>query len=278
MMAESMPEFLASRARLVSAVLARLAPAASQPPEAVHRAMRYTLLAPSKRVRASLALLSADLCGGEQLAMPAAAAIEIVHASSLILDDLPAMDDAAFRRGRPANHQEFGEGMAILASVGLLNLAFETLAGAYDPPLAQRLVLLFTRTIGSEGLIGGQADDLQARDRQLPLTRLEHIHRRKTAVLFSAAARAGAAAAGADDELTTMVATYAERVGLAFQIIDDLLDADAEESAFRTAEERADGRQRAVELRDEALRTIVPLGDRGGRLRELAAFVIDRTG
>ena len=278
MMAESMPEFLASRAQLVGAVLARLAPAASQPPEAVHRAMRYTLLAPSKRVRASLTLLSADLCGAEQLAMPAAAAIEMVHASSLILDDLPAMDNAPYRRGRPANHQEFGEGMAILASVGLLNLAFETLAGAYDPPLAQRLVLLFAGTIGSEGLIGGQADDLQARDRQLPLARLEHVHRRKTAVLFSAAARAGAAVAGASDELTTMAAAYAERVGLAFQIIDDLLDADAEESPFRTAEGRADGRRRALELRDEALRTIQPLGDRAARLQELAAFVVDRTG
>jgi len=277
-MAESMPEFLASRAEQVGDVLARLAPAASQSPEAVHRAMRYTLLAPSKRVRASLTLLSAELCGAEPLAMPAAAAIEMVHASSLILDDLPAMDNTPVRRGRPANHQEFGEGMAILASVGLLNLAFETLAAAYDPRLAQRLVLLLAGTIGPEGLIGGQADDLQARDRHLPLARLEHIHRRKTAVLFGAAARAGAAVGGASDELTTMVATYAERVGLAFQIIDDLLDVDTEESPFRTVQDREDGRRRALELRDEALRAIRPLQDRGARLQELAAFVVDRTG
>lgn len=275
-MTDAVPEFLASRARLVSDTLVRLAPLATRPPEAVHRAMRYTLLAPSKRIRAAITLLCADLCGAEQMAMPAAAAIEIVHAASLILDDLPAMDDAAFRRGRPANHREFGEGMAILASVGLLNLAFDTIATAYDPPLAQRLTLLFARTIGSDGLIGGQADDLLARDRRLPLPRLEHIHRRKTAVLFSAAARAGSAAAGADDDLTALVTSYAEPLGLAFQIIDDLLDADAEDTPFQTADERAEARQRADELRDQAVQAIGPLGERAAHFRELAAFVVSR--
>ncbi len=276
-MADAVPEFLSHRARLVDDALARLAPPATRPPEAVHRAMRYTLLAPSKRIRAAITLIAADLCGAEQMAMPAAAAIEIVHASSLILDDLPAMDDAALRRGRPANHREFGEGMAILASVGLLNLAFETIAGAYDPPLAQRLALLFARTIGSDGLIAGQADDLLARDRQLPLTRLEHIHRRKTAVLFGAAARAGAAAAGADDDFTEIVASYAERVGLGFQIVDDLLDADTEVSPFQTVEDRTEARQRAEELRNQAIRALAPLGDRAAHLRELAAFAVNRS-
>jgi geranylgeranyl pyrophosphate synthase len=275
-MTDSAPDFLVSRARLVSDALSRLAPPATRPPEAVHRAMRYTLLAPSKRVRAVLTLLSADVCGAEAMAMPAAAAIEIVHASSLILDDLPAMDDAGFRRGIPANHREFGEGMAILAAVGLLNLAFDTIAGAYDPALAQRLTLLFARTIGSDGLIAGQADDLLARDRQLPLARLEHIHRRKTAVLFVAAARAGAAAAGADDELTALLAAYAERVGLAFQIIDDLLVADGEASPFETSADRAEARQRAEDLRRQALRAIEPLGGRAAPFRDLAAFIIDR--
>ena len=276
-MTDRAPEFLASRARLVDDVLVRLAPPAARPPEAVHRAMRYTLLAPSKRARAALTLLSADLCGAEQMAMPAAAAIEMVHASSLILDDLPAMDDATHRRGRLASHREFGEGMAILASVGLLNLAFGTIAGAYDPPLAQRLTLLLARAIGSEGLIGGQADDLLARDRQLPLSRLEHIHRRKTAVLFGAAARAGAAAAGADDELTAIVETYAERLGLAFQIVDDLLVADGEVSLFETDTDQAEARQRALDLSHQATRALAPLGERAAHLRALAAYVVDRT-
>jgi geranylgeranyl pyrophosphate synthase len=276
-MTAQVPEFLASRARLVDDVLARLAPPAAKPPEAVHRAMRYTLLAPSKRVRAVLTLLSADLCGAEQLAMPAAAAIEMVHASSLILDDLPAMDDAALRRGRLANHREFGEGMAILASVGLLNLAFGTIAGAYDPALGQRLTLLLARTIGSDGLIGGQADDLLAQDRQLPLSRLEHIHRRKTAVLFSAAARAGAAAAGADDELTALVEAYAERLGLAFQIVDDLLVAADEVSPFETDDDRTEARQRALDLSHQAVSALAPIGDRAAHLRRLASYVVDRT-
>jgi len=275
-MTAPVPDFLASRARLVDDVLARLAPPATRPPEAVHRAIRYTLLAPSKRMRAALTLLSANICGAEQLAMPAAAAIEMVHASSLILDDLPAMDNASLRRGRIANHREFGEGMAILASVGLLNLAFETIAGAYDAVLAQRLTLLLSRTIGSDGLIGGQADDLLARDRRLPLSRLEHIHRRKTAALFSAAARAGAAAAGADDELTELLAAYAERLGVAFQIIDDLLLGDGEIPLFETAADRAEALQRAQDLRSQAIRAITPLGERAADFRALAAYVIER--
>jgi geranylgeranyl diphosphate synthase type II len=275
-MTVQVPDCLASRARLVDDVLSRLAPPAAKPPEAVHRAMRYTLLAPSKRVRAVITLLCADLCGAEQLAMPAAAAIEMIHASSLILDDLPAMDDAALRRGRVANHREFGEGMAILASVGLLNLAFGTVAGSYDPPLAQRLTLLLARAIGSDGLIGGQADDLLAQDRQLPLSRLEHIHRRKTAVLFSASARAGAAAAGADDELTALVETYAELLGLAFQIVDDLLVADDEVSPFETDADRTEARQRALDLSRQGIRALAPLGERATHLRALAAYIVDR--
>jgi geranylgeranyl diphosphate synthase type II len=276
-MTVQVPDLLASRARQVDDVLARLAPPVAKPPEVVHRAMRYTLLAPSKRVRAVITLLCADLCGAEELAMPAAAAIEMVHASSLILDDLPAMDDAALRRGRLANHREFGEGMAILASVGLLNLAFGTIAGAYEPPLAQRLTLLLARTIGSDGLIGGQADDLLAQDRQLPLSRLEHIHRRKTAVLFSAAARAGTAAAGADDELTALAEAYAECLGIAFQIVDDLLVAADEVSPFETDAERAEARQRALDLSHQAVRALAPLGERAGHLRTLATYVVERS-
>jgi geranylgeranyl pyrophosphate synthase len=162
-------------------------------------------------------------------------------------------------------------------SYPLAAFAFGTIAGAYDPPLAQRLTLLLTRAIGSDGLIGGQADDLLAQDRQLPLSRLEHIHRRKTAVLFSAAARAGAAAAGADDELTALVETYAERLGLAFQIIDDLLVGDDEVSPFETDADRAEARQRALDLSSQAVRALAPLGERAAHLRTLAAYVVDRT-
>jgi geranylgeranyl diphosphate synthase, type II len=284
-MIESLPEFLGSRALAVEDALARIAPQSHQPPEAVHRAMRYTLLAPSKRVRAALTLLGADLGGAERLAIPAAAAIEIVHAASLILDDLPAMDDAKTRRGRPANHLQFGEGMAILAAVGLLNLAYDTVGRAYDAPLAKRLTLLLADAIGSDGLIGGQADDLLARDRDLPLSRLELIHRRKTAVLFSAAARAGMEVAGVADEQAAALASFGAQIGLAFQIVDDLLDLDSDAEIadrphrrlpFESVEAQAAARRRAVELHDLAVRALAPFGERARPLRQLADFVVNR--
>ena len=160
---------------------------------AIERSMAYTLFAPSKRVRPVLTLLSAELCGGQSThALAAAVAVELVHTSSLILDDLPAMDNAALRRGRAANHLEFGEATAILAAFGLLNLAYGTLARRYDPSLSTRLATLLDDAVGNDGLIAGQAADLLATEQEISFELLERIHRGKTGALFSASAVAGA--------------------------------------------------------------------------------------
>ena len=186
----AVPSFFADYQRPVTAELQSLVPDAGEP---VERAMAYTVLAPSKQVRAVLVLLCAELCGGQApRAVPAAAAIELVHAASLILDDLPSMDDAPLRRGRRANHLEFGEAVAILAAFGLLNLAYGALARGYEPAAAARMSSLLSDAVGPSGLIGGQALDLQATDQQISFETLERIHRGKTGALFVAAATCGA--------------------------------------------------------------------------------------
>jgi geranylgeranyl diphosphate synthase type II len=284
----SVPSFFAEYQRDVDAELQRLMPSSDG---AVERSMSYTVLAPSKRVRPVLTLLCAELCGGTVAdALPAAAAMELIHASSLMLDDLPSMDDAPLRRGRPANHLEFGEAIAILAAFGLLNLAFGTVARAYEPALAARLMALMSDAVGSHGLIGGQAADLLATERQIDFEMLERIHRGKTGALFSAAATAGGVTAGAPPEAIGSLAAFAKNLGLAFQIIDDLLDvagdpaqtgkalrADAKKTTFVSFGGVAGARQLAMELCDTANLALAPFGRRADRLRELSAFVAGRS-
>jgi geranylgeranyl diphosphate synthase, type II len=281
------PAFFAEYQRRVHAELTRLL---REDGEEVERAMAYTTLAPSKQVRAVLALLCAELCRGQaERAVPAAAAIEMVHASSLILDDLPSMDDAPRRRGRRANHLEFGEAVAILAAFGLLNLAYGEVARAYEPGVASRITGLLSDAVGPAGLIGGQALDLRAVDRQISFEMLERIHRGKTGALFVAAAAAGAITAGAAAEPVAALTAYAKNLGLAFQIIDDLLDvagdpaltgkvvrADARKTTFVSFSGIDGARQLAAELCQTADRSLAPFGARADRLRELSAFVAAR--
>jgi geranylgeranyl pyrophosphate synthase len=285
-----LPDFFAACHSRVSDALERTIPPADRAPEAVHGAMRYTALAPSKRVRAVLAFLSAEVCGRGEHALGVATAVELVHASSLILDDLPCMDDAPLRRGRPACHVAFGEATALLASFALLNLAFATLAREYEPDTAARLSAGLTEAIGSDGLIGGQADDLLATERAITFERLERIHRLKTGVLFSAAATGGAITAGASPAQLAALGAYAKNLGLAFQIIDDLLDVagdpddtgkmtrtDAKKTTFVSFSGVDGARQLARELCDTADRALAPFGARAGRLRALSGFVASRS-
>jgi geranylgeranyl diphosphate synthase type II len=282
------PGFFAGYQRSIDAELTRLVPEAG---EEVRRSMAYTVLAPSKRVRPVLTLLCAELCGGRAAqAVPAAAAIELVHGSSLILDDLPSMDDAPLRRGRPSNHKVFGEAIAILAAVGLLNLAYGTIAEAYEKDLAAQLVALLAGAIGMDGLIGGQAADLLATDKAIDFEMLERIHRGKTGALFVAAATAGAITAGARADAVASLTAFAKNLGLAFQIVDDLLDVegdpvetgkavrgDARKTTFVSFSGVAGARQLARELCDTADLALQPFGRRGDRLRELSAFVAARS-
>jgi geranylgeranyl diphosphate synthase type II len=283
----SVPSFFAEYQREVDAELARLLSGGN---DAVERSMAYTLLTPSKRVRPVLTLLSAELCGGTaSKALPAACAVEMIHASSLMLDDLPSMDNAPLRRGRPANHLEFGEAIAILAAFGLLNLAFATVTRGYEPPVASRLSTLLADAVGPAGLIGGQAADLLATDRDIDFHRLERIHRGKTGALFGAAATAGAIAAAAPGDAIASLAAFAKNLGLAFQIVDDLLDvtgdpsetgkatrADAKKTTFVSFSGVSGARQLATELCETADRALAPFGPRADRLRELSAFVAGR--
>lgn len=282
------PRFFGQYQVSVDAELRRLVPDAG---EAVQRSMAYTVLAPSKRVRPVLTLLSAELCGGTATgALPIAASMELVHAASLILDDLPSMDDAPLRRGRPANHREFGEAIAILAAFALLNLSFGTIAAACEPPLAARLGALLSDAVGINGLVGGQAADLLATDTQIGFEMLERIHRGKTGALFVAAASAGALSAGAPPEAVASLAAYAKNIGLAFQIVDDLLDVegdpaqtgkavreDARKTTFVSFSGVSGARQLARELCETADGALVPFGRRADRLRELSAFVAGRS-
>ena len=281
------PPFFAAYQSLVNAELDRLVIDDSS---AVSKSMAYTVSAPSKRVRPVLTLLAAEVCGGTSAhAVAAAAAIELVHAASLILDDLPSMDDAPLRRGRPANHRQFGEATAILAAFGLLNLAYAEIARAYEPALASRMSALVSDAVGPEGLIGGQALDLEATDHAIGFEMLERIHRGKTGALFVAAATCGALTAGAAAEPIGALAAYAKNLGLAFQIIDDLLDvagttadtgkavrADARKTTFVSFSGIDGARQLAAELCETADRALAPFGRKADRLRELSAFVAAR--
>jgi geranylgeranyl diphosphate synthase type II len=282
----AVPAFFADYQRRVHVELQRLVSGDSE----VELAMAYTVLAPSKLVRAVLVMLSAELCRGNVArAIPAAAAIELIHASSLILDDLPSMDDAPLRRGRRASHLEFGEAVAILAAFGLLNRAYGELARAYEPRQAAGMAALISEAVGPGGLIGGQALDLRATDTILDFETLERIHRGKTGALFVAAAACGAISAGATPDAIASLTAYAKNLGLAFQIVDDLLDvagdpaqtgkalrADARKTTFVSFSGIDGARQLATELCQTADRALAPFGSRADRLRELSAFVAAR--
>jgi geranylgeranyl diphosphate synthase type II len=283
----AVPSFFPEYQTTVATQLQQLLPAGGG---RVERAMAYTALAPSKQVRAVLVMLCAELCRGSvDRAVPAACAIELVHASSLILDDLPSMDDAPLRRGRRANHLEFGESTAILAAFGLLNLAYGVLAARYPSPLATQMSTLVSNAVGPAGLIGGQALDLEATDQTITFETLEKIHRGKTGALFVAAAACGALAAGAAAEPIAALTAYAKNLGLAFQIVDDLLDvagttaetgkavrADARKTTFVSFSGIDGARQLAAELCETADRALAPFGAKADRLRELSAFVAAR--
>src|SRR5262249_52140065 len=221
---------LAAWAERVHRRLPGLLPPPTARPEPVHQAMHYALTGAGKRVRPVLTLAVADLFGvRSEPVLDLACAVEMVHASSLVLDDLPAMDDAALRRGRPTVHRAFAEDVALLAAFGLLNRAYALVAETglalglrrYTPAdLAHHLAA----AVGTDGLIGGQALDLEGRADDLGLERLEYIHSHKTGALFLAAAELGAMAADARRKDLDLVSRYAKNLGLAFQISDDLLD------------------------------------------------------
>lgn len=276
--------------------LERCLPPAQHSPTELHRAMRYAVLGGGKRLRPLLVYATGDALGAEGDSLDAAAcAVELIHAYSLVHDDLPAMDDDALRRGRPTCHVAFGEAMAILAGDALQALAFELLAEdaakRVDPAVGVAMLRSLGRACGAEGMAGGQALDLAAVGRSLTLGELEHMHACKTGALIRASVRLGALAAGADDETLRSLDLYAQAVGLAFQVRDDILDVEGESAVIgKTAGKDAAAakptfpsilgldasRARLAALTDAALTALAPLGDHAGLLRELALYAAHR--
>ncbi|MCP4593097.1 MAG: hypothetical protein GY842_20370 [bacterium] len=270
-------------------------------PESLAEAVRYSALAPGKRLRPFLVFECCCVVGGtDAAALSAAAAIECVHAFSLIHDDLPAMDDASLRRSRPTCHVKFGEGMAVLAGDALLALAFELLSGGsaecgpQDPDAADRTVRLVHElavATGSRGMVGGQVLDLEGEHQPAELTRVQTIHRLKTGRLLRSACRMGAVSGGGDPVQVESLDRYGLHFGNGFQIADDLLDVVAESG--RTGkdtgvDERAGkqtypacvgleaSRQAARRCVDKAVAELAMFGGEARRLRDLAAFVVER--
>ena len=221
--------YLAARKSEVEAALdAALGP---ERPESLREAMRYSLLAGGKRLRPILCLAACELAGGDPaLAMPTAVALEMIHTMSLIHDDLPAMDNDDFRRGRPTNHKVYGEAVAILAGDALLTRAFEMVALRSPGVPAERLIKVVAElslVAGAPGLVGGQVVDLESEGKDVDLETLEYIHLHKTGALLKACVITGALIAGADATRIASLGTYARGIGLAFQIVDDILDVTA---------------------------------------------------
>ena len=272
----------------------RLPPENTRPPE-LHRAMRYSVLGDAKRLRPILCMASAEAAGGRAgSAMPPGAAIELLHTYTLIHDDLPSMDDDDLRRGRPTCHKVFGEANAILAGDALLTLAFEWLADCVAPhpyPPGQ-LSLELARAAGSQGVIAGQVEDIAAERKPVDAELVDYIHRHKTADLLRAATRIGAITAGADEATLRALDFYGDRMGLAFQVADDLLNATSDSGALGkgAGTDAARGkltyvavhgiegaRQRAQTLIQEAQGALASLPGNIEALRALADYVLSRT-
>ncbi len=254
----------------------------------------YSLTAGGKRLRPALVLECCSACGGpadDPSALAAAAAMEFVHTFSLVHDDLPAMDDDDLRRGRPTNHKVYGEALAILAGDAMVTMAFELLATDAAPAVAVALVGELARASGPEGMIGGQVLDIDGETRSLTLAQLQQVHRMKTGALLVASCRMGAIAAGAPESHLSAVAEYGRHLGLAFQIVDDVLDVTStpEQMGKATNKDAAKGKntypvlmgldaskREAHHQLDLALGAVSPLGGAADGLRHLARFVVER--
>ncbi len=255
--------------------------------------MRYSALAPGKRLRPMLVYLAAEACdAAPEVATPAACAVEMVHAYSLIHDDLPAMDDDDLRRGRATCHRQFDEATAILAGDGLLTLAFQVLAMQVQPgDVAARCCAVLAAAAGVVGMVGGQADDMAGGLDGDDLERIESIHARKTGALINASLELGAICAGAGSEQIDALKAFGARLGLAFQITDDLLDVRGDSDAVgkRVGKDAEQGKatypallgveasvRRAERLIEEACDALRPLAARGAGLEAVARYVLER--
>ena len=291
----TLPEYLSELQQVVERTLDRWVPSESEAPEIIHKAMRYSLFAGGKRIRPVLCISAARAVADAPAGVEnAACTLELIHTYSLIHDDLPALDNDDLRRGRPTCHKVFGDAMAILAGDSLLTLAFEVLANLPEANAETRIALVKELASASGtrgGMIAGQVHDLEGEHQRPTGQLLERIHRAKTGALLRASVRMGAIYAGADAEQVAALSCYGEHIGLAFQIVDDLLDVERSSAELgKTAGKDAQqhkitfpavygierSHQMAEEQRLAAHVALKPFDERAERLRELADLVVRR--
>jgi geranylgeranyl diphosphate synthase type II len=285
---KSVQDFLAEKAAKTEQALRTYCGTWNGVPKVLWEAMEYSLFAGGKRLRPGLVLGAAELvCGDDSAAVPAACAVEMIHTYSLIHDDLPAMDDDDLRRGKPTSHRVYGEATAILAGDALLTMAFDIAAQTQNA----RVVSELARAAGVEGMAGGQVLDLESTDKSLSLDDVRRLHELKTGALMRASVRTGAILAGASDEQLEALTRYGQRVGLAFQIADDILDVVGSEKALGkpvgsdAAKQKATypalvglerAQELAVEAADAAIDTLDLFGQEADTFRGVARFIVDR--
>lgn len=292
--AMELQEFLQRCGKAVDGALDGYLPKATVKPATIHRAMRYSLFAGGKRMRPVLALAAAEACGGTfAAAMPAACAVECIHTYSLIHDDLPCMDDDDMRRGRPTSHKVFGEGVAVLAGDALLTQAFEILAQAARSPRYSiaAMVRELADAAGSLKLIAGQVADLEGEGKKATRAQLRFIHERKTAAMIESSLRLGAMSANATAARLTALTDFGRNLGLAFQVIDDILDVTqtseklgksagkdvaAEKTTYPSVIGLDASKREAKKLTEAAMTALKPFGKRGETLRAIADFLLAR--
>ncbi len=286
--------WLADQTRLVDQALDRFLPRTTTRPATIHRAMRYSLFAGGKRMRPALVLAASEACGGDPAdALPLACAVECLHTYSLIHDDLPAMDNDDFRRGKPTSHKVFGEGIAVLAGDALLTQSFELLTAARGWPRYSHRDLVRELAVagGSLQLIAGQVADLEGEGKDLTLAQLRYIHERKTSALLRCAARFGGMSANCTPRQLEALTDFGTHVGLAFQVIDDILDvtqtteqlgktAGKDEAVGKATYPRIVGLERsrrvAAQLTDKAFAALRPFQGRATALDALARHLLER--
>ena len=295
---QALETYLQAQQERVEAALDLYLPAPDAPPPALSEAMRYSVFAGGKRVRPILLLAAAGAVGGDSdSVLPAACAMEFVHTYSLIHDDLPAMDDDDYRRGKPTSHKVFGEAVAILAGDALLTHAFEVMTcpvmqARFASPVLLEATHRLARAAGFAGMVGGQAADMGSEGRAVSVDVLEYIHRHKTAALIGAAVAIGGLLGGGSTAQLGALKRYGQAIGLAFQIADDVLDVEGDSAALgkQVGQDAQHGkatypallgleasRRHAAALLQEALAALGPFDDGADRLRQLARFIVHRT-
>ena len=286
--------YLQTRGRAVNGALNGFLPRSNTKPSTIHKAMRYSVFAGGKRLRPALCLAAAEACGGTQAkAMPLACAVECIHTYSLIHDDLPAMDNDDYRRGQLTNHKVFGEGMAILAGDALLTQSFEMAVQSKPTPRYshQRIIAELAEAAGSLWLIAGQVADLESEGKSVAPRELRYIHERKTAALLRCAVRLGGMSANCTSRELHALGAFGDSVGLAFQVIDDILDVTqtsaqlgktagkdtrAQKATYPALLGLTRSRQIAKRLTIQAYSSLRIFGHRADGLRALAEFLLER--